>query len=327
MEEGFWGNLPKGFVVLGPMEGVTDAVFRQMVGSLGKPDVSFTEFTSVEGMVSQAGSDEEVRAKWRTNGVLQRLFYAESERPIVAQIWGRDPEKFAAAARIIKDLGFDGVDINFGCPVREVVNKGAGAAMIERGRWGQVAEIIAAVREGTGGLPVSVKTRIGVKKVVTQEWVEFLLSLGLAAITVHGRTVAEKSKVAAHWEEIGKAVEVGRAEGGETLIVGNGDVRSRKEAEEKVREYGVDGVMIARGVLEDPWVFGKGMNENRGRQERLGLLKKHLRLWEEAWEGAKSFSNFKKYVKVYIRDFAGAGELRGQLMAARAAKEMLEILG
>ena len=341
---GFWKSLSRPFWAMAPMEDVTDTVFRRIVASVGKPDVCFTEFTNVDAIVYAVRNAQKsvlelpvslrspgsLRADFASIPALQRLYFSESERPIVAQIWGTDPQKFYEAPKIIKKLGFDGIDINFGCPVRDVVKIGACSAMI--GKNSQVAEIIAAVKEGSK-LPVSIKTRIGFKAIVTEEWIGFLLGQGLAAITVHGRTAVELSSVPAHWEEIGKAVSLRDQSESETLIVGNGDVKSLEEAREKVREYGVDGVMIGRGVLENPAIFNSKPACRSGRflilnrTQKLKLLNQHLKLWEETWGEHKNFAAFKKYVKVYVRDFEGAGELRARLMNAASYSDLRQILG
>lgn len=277
----FWNNLRKPFFCLAPMEDVTDSVSRQIVISCGRPDVCFTEFTNVDAIEHRGG--------------LERLVYTEVERPIVAQIWGTDPAKFASAAEYIKELGFDGIDINMGCPVRDVVKIGACSAMI--GKNVQVAEIIAATREA--GLPVSVKTRVGINKIITEDWIGFLLEQNLAAITIHGRTAKEMSKVPAHWDEIGKAAKLQR----KTLIIGNGDVQDLDDAKEKVERYGVDGVMIGRAAINNPWIFS---GRNGTKEERINLLKKHYEL--------EKGERFKKFVKAYINGFDGARELRSELM-------------
>ena len=302
----FWDKLPNPFWALAPMEDVTDTVFRRVICSIGRPDVCFTEFTNVEAILAGVPAP------------LQRLLYYNEERPIVAQIWGVDPEKFHKASKIIKKQGFDGVDINFGCPVRDVVKIGACSAMI--GKNSQVAEIIAAVKEGSK-LPVSVKTRIGFKTIVTEEWIGFLLGQGLAAITIHGRTALEKSGVPAHWEEIGEAVRFRNLVHSSSLIIGNGDVKSLDEAGTRAKEYGVDGVMIGRGVLENPAIFNsKFLTLNQ--TQKLKLLKQHLKLWEETWGEQKNFAVLKKYIKIYVRDFEGAGELRAKLMGASNLGEL-----
>lgn len=308
------------------MEDVTDTVFRQMVAKVGRPDVFFTEFTSVEGLDSP-GSER----------VLRRLKFTERERPIVAQIWGREPQKYYAAARLIGELGFDGIDINMGCPQKDVVKKGVGIALCKNRNL--AAEIIAATKEGTGDLPVSVKTRIGLKKIETEDWCGWLLSQGLAALTVHGRTAAEMSAVPAHWDEIGKVVQLRNqmfgGSGARPVIIGNGDVKDVLDARRSALESGVDGVMIGRGVLEDITAFSaqkKVLPADRdpalrdSTQERLGLLREHLRLWEETWGENKSFAVMKKYVKVYVRDFVGAAELRSNLMSCRTGDEMRKAL-
>lgn len=274
------------------MEDITDTVFRQIITSVGKPDVMFTEFSHIEAIL---------------HGEVQRLKFAQVERPIVAQIWGLEPDRFAQAAKIIADLGFDGIDINLGCPVRDVVKQGACSALI--GKNSQVAEIISAV--SGFGLPVSIKTRIGIKKIITEEWISFLLTQNLAAITIHGRTAAEMSKVPTHWDEIGKAVKLRNDLKFQTLIIGNGDVENLTQAREHVTTYGVDGVMIGRGVLHNPAVFGEKELDKRERSE---LLKEHIGLFTATWGDSKHFVLLKKYIKAYINGFDGVAAIRDELM-------------
>lgn len=326
---GFWGKLKRPFLCLAPMEDVTDTVFRQIVASVARPDVFFTEFTSTDGMCSP-GFEK----------VAQRLKYCEVERPIVAQIWGKEPERFRLAAKMIADMGFDGIDINFGCPERSIVKQGACGAMI--GDKDRVGEIIAAVREGVGKLPMSVKTRIGNKQIATEDWIGFLLEQNLAAITVHGRTVAQMSMVTADWGEIKKVVglrddymkrnlPVADASGSfhiprvETLVIGNGDVRNYAEGMEKVGKYGVDGVMIGRGIFENIAAFSP---EDRvlDINEKIDILKRHLKLWEETWGDTKNFAIMKKFVKMYVNGFEGASQIREVLMKSRTAREMVDII-
>ncbi len=326
-------------MILAPMEDVTDTVFRQIVASVGKPDVMFTEFTNVEGIAHfchsepacrQAGVSEESRKAGSfvvtqddmiSNGILQRLVFSEIERPIVAQIWGVDPEKFKIAAEFVSKLGFDGIDINLGCPERKVVKVGACGGMI--GQNTQTAEIISATKEGAGNLPVSVKTRIGNKKIITEEWIGFLLEQNLAAITVHGRTVSEQSLVPAHWDEIGKAVKLRDQICKETVLIGNGDVVSLSDARLKAQEFGVDGIMVGRGIFHNPWIFA---DRTGSQEERIELLKKHLTLWEKTWGEKKNFAVMKKFVKMYVRDFDGASDLRVKLMECKTAEEMFGLL-
>jgi nifR3 family TIM-barrel protein len=303
------------------MEGVTDAPFRQIMLQAGKPDVMFTEFTSVDGLFS-LGWDH----------VKQRLEYDDNERPLVAQIWGLIPENFFNAARLLKELQFDGVDINFGCPVKDVIKMGACSAMINNKAL--AAELIAATKEGLSGeIPLSVKIRIGFDKPQTEAWVGFLLEQGIEALTVHGRTTKELSKVPADWSEIAKAVNVRNQMKSSTVIIGNGDVVSREDALQKSQETGVDGVMIGRGVFQDPYLFQKpnpksqiSNNNNNIIEKRLELLLQHMHLYEAYWEGAKPFANLKKYFKIYCQGFNNAKELRVQLMEASSSSEVERIL-
>ncbi len=361
----FWEKLEKPFWILAPMEDVTDTVFRQVMIKAGRPNVFFTEFTSVDGIefairgsqISTLAANlrsAPLRLEFAGAPVLQRLAYQEIERPIVAQIWGKDPEKFRKAAELIKELGFDGIDINMGCPDRAVLKQGCGAGLI--GQYTQVAEILEAVRTGSGGLPVSVKTRLGNKK-VEEGWMEFLLGQGLAALTIHARTAKEMSEVPARWEEVEKVVEARNAASGATnieyrkvKIIGNGDIKSISDP--RIAESGVDGAMIGRGVFENPFIFNsESRNAASGatkleREQRLELLRYHLELWEETWgkqkhqipnpntqvnskskntkQYLKDYSVMKKFFKMYIRGWEGAGELRSKLMETEKVEEALE---
>lgn len=270
----------------------------------------------------------------KRNGLLQRLYFTEGERPLVAQIWGNKPENFYKAAQIIAKLGFDGVDINMGCPQRKVMKTGGCAALI--GQNNLVKEIIQATKEGSGALPVSVKTRIGIKKVITEDWIGFLLEQGLDAITVHGRTVTEQSKVPTHWDEIGKVVKMRnslpatsgtlpliKGRGGRVVIIGNGDVKDYADAMEKVKEYGVDGVMIARGIFQNPFAFKHQDTNTKIQIERIELFKKHIELYRETWGKKKSFFILRKFVKMYINGWEGAVAQRELVMQAENYEQLL----
>lgn len=296
-------------MALAPMEGVTDSVFRRSVADLGRPDVFYTEFTNVNGICSE-GFEK----------VSQRLFFDKSERPVVAQIWGMEPEMFLAASKKIAELRFDGIDINFGCPVRDVTKIGGGSRMIERDSWARAAEIIAATREG-GKLPVSVKTRIGFKKVQTEEWAEFLMGQNLAEITFHLRTASEMSKVPAKWEEMRKIITIRDGKKVKTLICGNGDVKSREQAVVLCKKFGADGAMIGRGVFENPMVFS-AETRNLTVAERSAALLRHARLFEEQWGREKPFIEVRKVIKMYMSGFAGAAELRQELMLSNSVQEL-----
>jgi len=307
------------------MEDVTDTVLRQIFCITGKPDVFFTEFTNVDGIQSQ-GHDVVVR----------RLLFTKDEHPIVAQIWGMIPENFYKTAKDLVARGFDGVDINMGCPQHDVTSHGACSALIKNKPLAK--EIIDATKEGAGEIPVSVKTRIGFKEIATEEWIGFLLQQDLSLITVHGRTAAEMSKVPAHWDEIGKAVQIrdhmfprsregeGQGEGKPTLIFGNGDVQSLSEAKEKVEKYHVDGVMIGRGIFHNPWLFAGIDPTTKSIKERLELLEKHVKLFQNTWGAQKSFQILKKYFKVYLSDFEGAVDMRMKFMQTNSYEEALSLV-
>ncbi len=308
-------TLPRPFLVLAPMEDVTDMVFRQIVANCAAPDVFFTEFTNIDGMLS-------IGAK----AVMHRLQIAPlRQKPLVAQLWGTDPEKFYEATQIVARMGFEGVDINMGCPDKSVVKKGACSGLI--GNYDRTEAIISAVKKAAGSLPVSVKTRLGIREIQTEEWIGFLLSQGLDALTIHGRTVSELSEVPAHWDEIGKAVDMRNKLGSPTLIIGNGDVLSYKEAQQKHAEYGVDGVMIGRGVFKNLYVFdGEKDFTTFSRKDKLEHLLRHVSLFHETWGTTKHYAIMKKFYKIYVSGFDEASELRMQLMTLTNAQETIEFL-
>lgn len=304
----FWQELPKPILALAPMEDVTDSVFRRIVASIARPTVFFTEFTSVDGLFSRG-----------REAVIHRFDYTPSEHPIVAQIWGNAPELFYKAAKMIVEMKFDGVDINAGCPQRNVTYHGGGACLIQDPP--RVKEIIAATKEG--GIPVSVKTRLGYKK-ISDDWIRFLLEQDLDALTIHGRTVAELSKVPAHWDQIGKAVTVRNAMKKKTVIIGNGDVTDYADAVAKCATFGTDGAMIGRGIFHNLWAFDpKGMSHMDDHKELLRMLRKHMQLFEKT---GKNFAILKKFFKIYIHEFPHASEIRERLMETKTIKEAEEIL-
>jgi nifR3 family TIM-barrel protein len=309
-----WQKLPRPFFVLAPMENVTDTVFRRIVLQCGRPDVFFTEFTNVDGLISK-GHDH----------VVHRLHYTEAERPIIAQIWGNNPQHYYDAVKIVKDLKFDGVDINMGCPVNKVVTKGFCAGLIRNPSLAK--EIILATKEAAGDMPVSVKTRIGYSNIQTEEWIGFLLELKPAAITVHARTAAEMSKVPAHWEEIGKAVALRNSMKSETVIIGNGDVKSRQDGMEKYEQYKMDGVMIGRGVFDNVWIFNKDIDpQSISHQQKIQTLIEHIELFDKVWGKQKNPEIMKKFYKVYVSGMPDAAEFRAALMQCKGAEETVTLL-
>lgn len=316
-----WNSLPKPIFSLAPMEDVTDTVFRQILCRTGKPDIFFTEFTNVDGVAS-AGRDI----------VARRLLFTKAEHPIIAQIWGMIPENYYKAAKEMVEMGFDGIDINMGCPQHDVVRHGACGALMKNHPL--ATELIQATKEGARSassgqapnLSVSVKTRIGYSKIQTEEWIGFLLGQNLDLITVHGRTVAEMSKVPTHWDETGKAVELRNTMNKPTLIFGNGDVLSLAEAKEKVEQYHLDGVMIGRGIFHNPWLFAGVDPASKTVKERLLLLEEHIRLYQQTWGSTKSFQILKKYFKIYLSDFDGASEMRQRFMETNSYDQALSLV-
>jgi tRNA-dihydrouridine synthase len=297
------------------MEGASDTVFRQIVAECGNPGVMFSEFVNVDGLFS-AGAAK----------VAERLRFEEVERPMVAQLWGLETENFQRAGELMVELGFDGVDINMGCPERKVIKSGACAALINDQQL--AGEIIEAVKKGVRGrIAVSVKTRIGFSSIVSEQWGGFLLEQGIDALIIHGRTVKEKSLVPAHWEEIGKVVKLRDRLGMATAIIGNGDVMDLDEANRQVEQWGVDGVMIGRGVFRDPWVFSKTKSfALASKEDKLAVLSKHIGLFDEVWGGVKNYHELKRFYKVYVRGFAGANRLREKLMETRSIEEVTKVL-
>lgn len=318
-----WNKLKKPFFVLAPMEGGTDTVFRQIVASCARPDVMFTEFTNVEGLLSKGRSE-----------VIRRLYFSDIEKPLIAQIWGKNPQAYFEAAKEIQAMGFDGIDINMGCPEKTVVANGCCSALIENHLLAR--EIIEAVKKGSKGLPVSVKTRIGFKTIATNDWLSFLLEQDLEAITVHFRTQKEMSLVPAHWEEASKLRDLRDKINPGTIIIGNGDVITKKQGKELAEKYGLDGIMIGRGVFHNPYVFDETVDyENQTKEQRVELLKRHLDLFEQTWiekynvderTFKKLFPPLKRYFKIYISGFEGASELRSHLMESQDVEGAREFL-
>lgn len=310
----FWKKLPKPIFALAPLDEVTDTVFRRVVSSCAKPDVMFTEFTSVEGLTSK-GADK----------VIHRLKYTPEEHPLIAQIWGKDLAAFTEVAALVKKLGFDGVDINMGCPERGITKRGCCSALIDNPEL--AADIIAAVKKGAGDLPVSVKTRCGFKNWKTEEWIAFLLKQDIQCLTVHGRIAKEMSHFPARWDEIAKAVKIRDELGVDTIILGNGDVSSSEDAFAKIKQSGVDGVMIGRGIFHDQWIFRKDQSKYEPTvEERLNLLLKHAQLFDEVWGETKNFAILKKFFKAYLHDFDGAAEMRADLMQTKDFDEVKTIV-
>ncbi len=313
--------------MLAPMDDVTDSVFRRVVAGCAPPDLYFTEFVNVDGLQSPG------RAK-----LLKKLRFTPDEQPLIAQVWGLEPENFYKTARQVADgtfakefglpngVNFGGVDLNMGCPQKSEVKNGTCAALMNDRPLAK--EIIDAAREGLGGkLPLSVKTRTGFGE-PDPGWIEFLLEQKLNMLTIHGRTKREMSKVPADWDFIGQARQMRDKLSPDTLIVGNGDVLSRQHGLELAEKHGLDGVMIGRGVFHDPFIFAENDPwPGQTRDQRLELYKKHVKLFADTWQnGERPIHTLNKFCKIYINGFDGAKELRERLMAAQSTEDLLELL-
>jgi tRNA-dihydrouridine synthase len=311
----FWNDLPKPFFILAPMEAVTDVVFRHVVTKAARPDVYFTEFTNAASYASEKGIAS-------TRG---RLTFTDDEHPMVAQIWGKNPDNFEFMALGLATMGYKGIDINMGCPDKSVVHGGAGAGLIRTPDL--ASKLITAAKKA--GLPVSVKTRLGDHRVDEwRDWLTHLLKQDIVNLTIHLRTRKEMSKVDAHFELITDIKKLRDEIAPETLLTINGDIRDRQHGLELVEKYGVDGIMIGRGVFHNPFAFEHEKHEH-SRDELIGLLNLQLDLHDKYSSelGPRKFDPLKRFFKIYIRDFPGASELREKLMHTKTTDEVRTLLG
>ena len=306
----FWNNLPQPFFILAPMEAVTDVVFRHVVKQAGAPDIFFTEFANATGWV-HAGD----------KAIAGRLIKTDDEQPLIAQIWGGEPGDMEAFAKHCAELGFNGIDINMGCPAKSAIKSG-GAALIRRPDIA-IAAIDAAKKSG---LPVSVKTRLGYTYVDEwREWLTTILQQDIVNLTIHLRTKKEMSKVAAHYELIDEIVKLRDEIAPQTLLTINGDIRDQEHGLEIARKHpGVNGIMIGRGVFSDPFCFRESKTDaDNHKEELLALLNYHLDLFDSYQPTlGRPFETLKRFFKIYIRDFDGAKELREQLMHTTTTDEV-----
>jgi nifR3 family TIM-barrel protein len=338
----FWTELPKPLFVLAPLANVTDAAFRSIIAKYSKPQgpaVFYTEFVSADGL---ALANPLGRAK-----LMRDLVFSEAERPIVAQFFTSTPAHMEAAAKLAAELGFDGVDINMGCPDRSVEKQGGGAALIKSPAVAR--ELIRAAKRGAPNLPVSVKTRLGYNKDTLEEWLPELLAEEPAALVLHARTRKEMSAVPARWERVKRAVEIRNEMGSKTLILGNGDLTDIADAEQKVKETGADGAMLGRAIFGKPWLFAldqnsfmknpggdapnsqselgdKDFSEKDSVSARLRVAVEHAKLFETLLGDIKNFAIMKKHFKAYSEGFPGAKELRVQLMETNTTAEIEAII-
>lgn len=319
--------LPKPFFVLAPMDDVTDTVFRRMVHATAPADLYFTEFVNVDGLQSVG------RPK-----LLKKVRFTETEGPLVIQLWGKNPDNFRKTAEQVADgslarelglpegVNFAGIDLNMGCPAKSEVKNGTCSALIKNRPL--ALEIINATKEGLAGrLPISVKTRVGFNE-VDMTWIEFLLEQKLNMLTIHGRTKKQMSKVPANWDLIGEGVRLRDRISPDTIIVGNGDVMSHRHGIALAEKHGLDGLMIGRGIFQDPYAFApESPWADIDRETRINLYRQHVTLFAEQWkEGERPIHTLNKFCKVYISDFDGAKELREVLMAAESTQQLIDTL-
>lgn len=298
---------------MAPMEDVTDAAFRRMFAKYGKPDVTWTEFTSADGLVlAPEKGQKALRAK---------LLYTEAERPIVAQLFSAVPERMEKAAAICAELGFDGIDINMGCPDKAVEKGGSGAALIRTPTL--ASELIEAARRGAGSKPVSVKTRIGYNTDEIDTWIPHLLSHRPVALTVHLRTRKEMSDVPAHWEHMPRIAKLRADLSPTTRLIGNGDVLNLVHGRELVAQSGCDGAMIGRGIFGNPWLFAEKIPTPH---ERVAALIEHIELFDQLLGETVNFATMKKHFKAYINGWDHAKDLRVALMETQNATEAVATL-
>jgi tRNA-dihydrouridine synthase len=313
MIDNFWRDLPRPFFILAPMEDVTDVVFRHVVSEAARPDVFFTEFTNTESYCHPEG----------IHSVRGRLTFTEDEQPIVAHIWGDKPENFRQMSIGMAKLGYRGVDINMGCPVPNVTQNGKGSGLIRRPEV--AADLIQAAK--AGGLPVSVKTRLGYTDVDEwHDWLTHILKQDIVNLSIHLRTRKEMSKVDAHWELIPEIKKLRDLVAPDTLLTINGDIPDRQTGLKLARQYGVDGVMIGRGIFNNPFAFERQPKDHSS-QELLDLLRLHLDLCDKYSKlELRPFTALHRFFKIYVRGFRGASELRNQLMSTKSTDEVRALL-
>ncbi len=317
IKNNFWKKLKKPILVAAPMDDVTDYAFRQMFARYGKglfrtnKFVLFTEFVSADGLKYAKEKDKEK--------IMAKLKFSKNEHPIVAQIFSSNIENLKEAAQLVERLGFDGVDINMGCPDKSVEKTGSGSALIKKPE--HAIEIVQAIKEAVS-IPVSVKTRLGYNK-IDFDWIEKIISSKPDAITFHLRTRKEMSKVDAHWEIVPEIIKIKDDLAPDSILIANGDIKSKKEAIQKAEKYKVDGVMIGRGLFGNPLFF---TGKIPGKKTRIKLLIKHLEIFDKELGKYKSFAIMKKHFKAYISNFDTAKELRQKLMETNTPQEAIQIL-
>ncbi len=323
-EKNIWKSLKKNgeIKILAPMADVTDNSFRKLINEIARPDLFFTEFVAADGLSHKDAKDRLIK---------EILSFEKSQKPIVAQIFGGKPENFYKAGKIISSLGFDGMDINFGCPQKNILKQKAGSELIKIENRELASSLIEEAKKGLRGrIPLSVKTRIGFNE-IDLSWLEFLLNKKIDALTVHLRTRKEMSKVPAHFDLIPDIVNLRNKISPETVLIINGDIKNLKQGRDLIDKYSFDGFMIGRGIFENPLLFADKNFSVLSIEEKINILKKHTKYFDfnyplnENGKRMKNFAILKRFFKIYINDFEGAKELRSKLMNTNNKEEVFEI--
>jgi tRNA-dihydrouridine synthase B len=354
MNSGFWSTLAQPIIGLSPMDGITDHPFRHITKKYGNPAVMYTEFTSVEGVCHKAKQ------------LLQDFLFDETQRPIIGQIYGTTPSFFRQTAIVLCELGFDAVDINMGCPAKNVAHSGAGAALIQTPKLAQeiIRETKAGIEDWVNGkssrdcpdlseeiiqevekrhqqlpaqyqerraLPVSIKTRIGYDQPVIHEWIPTLLEMEPAAIALHGRTLKQQYGGAADWDQIGKAAELVRKTS--TLILGNGDVKSLSDAHQKIATQQLHGVLLGRATMGHPAVFLEhdfqlDLSTHEAQLHNFRIAYEHAQLFETTFSHNEryNFLPMRKHLGWYVHDLPGAGQIRQEIYRTNSSSEFLTVM-
>jgi nifR3 family TIM-barrel protein len=312
MISGFWGKLKKPISALAPMAGVTDVAFRRLLAEVGAPDVIWTEMISLAGIIARGEEPFETQMR-----------FSASEHPVVFQFFGSNTREFTLCGKIAKERGADGIDINMGCPDKAVEKQGAGATIIKSPSLAR--EIIMATMDNAEGLPVSVKTRLGYANInEVEKWFTAIAETKPAAISIHGRTRAERRKGKADWDQIKKTGEIIKSISPKTLVLGNGDIKSKKEGEELTKKAEIDGYMVGRALIGNAWFFS---GEKATKEKRIKGAVRHLELFEELLAEEESFEMMKKHLAGYANGFIGAKRLRTKLMTATSVEEAMGMIG
>ncbi|MEC8313942.1 MAG: tRNA-dihydrouridine synthase [Verrucomicrobiota bacterium] len=320
----FWNTFNEPIIALAPMEDVTDTAMRELILKIADPSalhIVMTEFASTDGLTHKKGKKRVIHRLRVTPE--ERFLLKKKNVKIVAQIWGNNPKKYVEVIKEIEnEMEFDGIDINMGCPVPKVVRRGCCSGLI--GNPNLAKEIILAAKEASN-LPVSVKTRIGLKTISTEEWAGELLETKPAALTFHGRTQKQMSIGPANWDEISKVSKLRDKLNLDIPIIGNGDIKSIKEARLKCKRYNLDGAMIGRGIFDNPWLFMENQRE-RTQKEKLDMLWMHTELFDRVWGQSKNFHLLRRYYSIYCKGFDGCAELRAKLMQSESIADVENIL-